>query len=237
MSRADKYKDHVYCGGYNTKIKICGLKRVEDISYVNQARPDYCGFIIDFPKSHRSVTAKQVEELVKTLREDVIPVGVFVNAPEKTAAELFNKGVIRMIQLHGNEDESYISRLRELIGAEENVIIKAFSVKTAGDIAKARQSSADYVLLDRGGGGTGKVFDWSLIASAYDKKRTAGNAVGRPFFLAGGLDESNLETAIEKFHPWAVDLSSSLETDKIKDREKIIRAVNIVRELQRKNFK
>ena len=134
-----------------TKIKICGLKRIEDVISVNVAEPDYCGFIIEFPSSFRSVTADEVREFVKELDPEIRPVGVFVNAPMELVRTLLDDGTLALAQLHGQEDESYI---RELKTYTDKLIIKAFSIKTAEDIEKALQSPADYILLDQGGGGT-----------------------------------------------------------------------------------
>ena len=201
-----------------TKIKICGLRRREDILAVNEAKPDYCGFIIEFPSSFRSVTADEVRELVKELDPEIRPVGVFVNAPMELVRTLLDDGTLALVQLHGQEDESYI---RELKTYTDKLIIKAFSIKTAEDIEKALQSPADYILLDQGGGGTGKTFDWSLIPE-----------IQRPFFLAGGIGASNLGQAIREIHPYAVDLSSSVETEKRKDPMKIRQVVDIVREIK-----
>lgn len=201
-----------------TKIKICGLRRREDILAVNEAKPDYCGFIIEFPSSFRSVTADEVRELVKELDPEIRPVGVFVNAPTELVRTLLDDGTLALAQLHGQEDESYI---RELKTYTDKLIIKAFSIKTAEDIEKALQSPADYILLDQGGGGTGKTFDWSLIPE-----------IQRPFFLAGGIGASNLGQAIREIHPYAVDLSSSVETEKRKDPMKIRQVVDIVREIK-----
>lgn len=197
-----------------TKIKICGLKRPEDITYVNEAKPDYCGFIIEFPKSSRNVTGVQVRELTARLASDIIPVGVFVNAAPERVEELLLDGTIHIAQLHGQEDETYIRRIQKSTGHQ---VIKAFSVKTAHDIENALKSLADYILLDQGGGGTGQTFDWSLIPE-----------IDRPFFLAGGLGVENLETAVRTIYPYAVDLSSSVETDGMKDRDKILKAVQLV---------
>ena len=196
-----------------TKIKICGLKRPEDITYVNEAKPDYCGFIIEFPKSSRNVTGVQVRELTARLASDIIPVGVFVNAVPERVEELLLDGTIHIAQLHGQEDETYIRRIQKSTGHQ---VIKAFSVKTAQDIENALKSPADYILLDQGSGGTGQTFDWSLIPE-----------IDRPFFLAGGLGVENLETAVRTIHPYAVDLSSSVETDGMKDRDKILKAVRL----------
>ena len=198
-----------------TKIKICGLRRREDILAVNEARPDYCGFIIEFPKSFRSVTADKVRELVKELSPEIKGVGVFVNAPVEFVSGLLNDGTLALAQLHGQEDEAYIRELKKLT---DKPIIKAFSVKTSEDIEKALQSLADYILLDQGSGGTGMTFDWSLIPK-----------IERPFFLAGGIGAENLEQAIREIRPYAVDLSSSVETDKWKDPKKIRNVVDIVR--------
>lgn len=197
-----------------TKIKICGLKRPEDIAYVNEAKPDYCGFIIEFPKSSRNVTGDQVRELTKELNPEIIPVGVFVNAAPERIEELLLDGTIRIAQLHGQEDESYIRRIQKNTGRQ---VIKAFSVKTVQDIEQALKSPADYILLDQGNGGTGKAFDWSLIPK-----------IERPFFLAGGLGPDNIEDAVQRIHPYAVDLSSSVETDGVKDGDKILEIVRLV---------
>ena len=131
---------------------------------------------------------------------------------------LLNDGTLAAAQLHGQEDETYIRELKQL---SDKPIIKAFSVKTAEDIEKAVQSPADYILLDQGSGGTGKTFDWSLIPE-----------IQRPFFLAGGIGASNLGQAIREIHPYAVDLSSSVETEKRKDPMKIRQVVDIVREIR-----
>lgn len=201
----------------STKIKICGLKRPQDIEYVNEARPDYCGFIIDFPKSHRSITGEQVKELKGKLDRSIIPVGVFVNAPVERIEELLIQGSISMAQLHGQETEEDIRRIQE---DTKKPVIKAFSVKTPEDIENAIKSPADYILLDAGNGGTGRTFDWSLLPE-----------ITRPFFLAGGLGEENLSEAILRIRPFAVDLSSSVETDGVKDREKILKTVKLAHEI------
>ena len=197
-----------------TKIKICGLKRPEDITYVNEAKPDYCGFIIEFPKSSRNVTGDQVRTITANLHPDIIPVGVFVNASLERVEELLLDGTIQIAQLHGQEDEDYIRRIQR---NTRHQVIKAFSVKTTQDIELALQSPADYILLDQGSGGTGKTFDWSLIPE-----------ITRHFFLAGGLGPDNLVQAVRTIRPYAVDLSSSVETDGVKDRSKIVEAVNLV---------
>ena len=201
-----------------TKIKICGLRRREDILAVNEAKPDYCGFIIEFPSSFRSVTADEVRELVKELDPEIRPVGVFVNAPMELVRTLLDDGTLALAQLHGQEDEAYIRQLKTMT---DQLLIKAFSIKTEEDVKRAIRSEADYILLDQGAGGTGETFDWSLVPS-----------IKRPWFLAGGLGCDNLETAIKMLHPWAVDLSSSVETDGHKDPDKIVKAVQTVRNIK-----
>ena len=153
------------------------------------------------------MTADEVRELLNDLSPDIQPVGVFVNAPMELVKALMDEGTFAMAQLHGQENESYITELK---AHTDKPVIKAFSIKTADDMENALQSPADYILLDQGSGGTGKTFDWSLIPK-----------IRRPFFLAGGIGEENLEQAIREIHPFAVDLSSSVETEKWKDPEKI----------------
>ena len=206
-----------------TKIKICGLRRREDILAVNEAKPDYCGFIIEFPRSFRSITADKVRELVRELSPKIRAVGVFVNAPIELVRDLLNDGTLALAQLHGQESQEYIQELKVLT---EKPLIQAFSIKSKEDVERARESVADYILLDQGSGGTGKVFDWSLVGE-----------VGRPYFLAGGLDVENLREAIGLLHPWAVDLSSSLEIDGIKNAGRICQAVEIVRMEETKDVK
>ena len=206
-----------------SRIKICGLRRPEDIAAVNGARPDYCGFIVEYPKSRRSIDRTTLRELVRGLREKIVPVGVFVNATKELVAELLEEGTIQIAQLHGQESQEYIQELKVLT---EKPLIQAFSIKSKEDVERARESVADYILLDQGSGGTGKVFDWSLAGE-----------VGRPYFLAGGLDVENLREAIGLLHPWAVDLSSSLEIDGMKDAGRICQAVEIVRMEETKDVK
>ena len=202
-----------------TKIKICGLRRPRDIEAVNAARPDFAGFVVEVPGSRRSVDKRELRELAGRLEEGILSVGIFVNAPPELVAELLEEGTLDLAQLHGQEDEIYMAELRRLT---EKPLIQAFSIQTGQDAEQALESRADYLLLDQGRGGTGQTFDWSLLPE-----------INRPFFLAGGLGEENLERAIRQVRPWAVDLSSSLETDGQKDPEKILRAVELVRRLNR----
>lgn len=198
-----------------TRIKICGLSRREDILYVNEAKPEYCGFIINFPKSRRNVTPEQVRDLVQGLDETICPVGVFVNEPMETILSLAADGIIQAVQLHGQESEGYIRELKEKLPGIP--VIRAFRIASSEDVDRARESSADYVLLDQGTG-TGQTFDWNLVQN-----------MGRPFFLAGGLGLHNLEDAIQKLDPFAVDMSSGVETDGYKDRKKIKQVMELLR--------
>ena len=200
-----------------TKIKICGLRSLRDIEAVNAAGPDFAGFVVEAPGSRRSVYRRELRELAGKLGKEIISAGVFVNAPAELVAELLEEGTLGVAQLHGQEDAAYIRRHRRLT---DKPLIQAFSIRTKEDVRRALESEADYLLFDQGSGGTGLTFDWSLILE-----------VTRPFFLAGGLGEENLEEAVLKVRPWAVDLSSRLETDGRKDPEKIRRAAELVRRL------
>lgn len=206
------------------KIKICGLSRPEDIEYVNEARPDYCGFIIQVPASRRNVSAEQLCRLRERLSDRIRAVGVFVKADPALPEALLRDGVIDIAQLHGQEDEIYAERLRERTGKP---VIKAFSVTAQEDLERAFSSCADMVLLDHGKGGTGETFDWAVL----EKYRAGGKEPEKPFFLAGGLGPDNISEAVRRCRPFGVDLSSAVETDGKKDREKIMAAVAAVRSI------
>lgn len=202
-----------------TKIKLCGLRRSCDIQYANALAPDYIGFV--FAKnSKRYVRTDEAEVLRKQLNPGIIPVGVFVDEEILLIEKLLEGHIIEAIQLHGSEDEAYIGALRESIRGKgiESPIIKAFRIRDKEDIAAANRSSADYVLLDSGGG-SGETFDWSLLGE-----------ISRPYFLAGGLTPENVGEAIKKLYPYGVDASSSLETEGFKDKEKMAAFVKAVRE-------
>ena len=202
-----------------SKIKICGLSRPEDVAFVNEAKPDYAGFVIQVPKSIRNVSVQTLYRLRKQLREEIPAVGVFVNAPLDLVVNLGRDKILSYVQLHGQENGEYIKRLKE---QTEVPVIQAFSISSREDVQKAAASQADYPLLDHGRGGTGESFDWSLISH-----------MERPYFLAGGLTSKNVGEAIETLHPFAVDMSSSVETDGKKDYEKIMAAVAAVRSADR----
>ena len=196
-----------------TKIKLCGLSRPCDIQTANELMPEYIGFVFA-PKSKRYVDPQKAARLKELLSSDIRAVGVFVDEAPDTVAALLNSGVIDIAQLHGSEDEAYIQRLRQ---RTDQPIIKAFQIKSRHDLAKATACTADHILLDSGAG-TGNVFDWSVLRD-----------VNRPYFLAGGLSPDNVGDAVRLLHPYAVDVSSGIETDGRKDEEKAAAFIAAVR--------
>ena len=188
------------------KIKLCGLTRPCDIEAVNELQPDYIGFVFA-KKSRRYVSPEKAEELKAMLAPGIQAVGVFVNEEPEQIVSLLEAGIIDVVQLHGQEGEREIRRLRELT---DHPLIQAFRIDTEQDVERANASTADYVLLDSGAGGTGTVFDWDLL-----------QAIRRPYFLAGGLDTENLGTVKAKLNPYGIDVSSGIETDGYKDKEKM----------------
>ncbi len=197
-----------------TRIKICGLKTLADIELINEVRPEYCGFIVDYPKSHRSKTEEEVKILVSELVDEVVPVGVFVDPDPKLPIRMLKDGTIRIAQLHGSESDDTIRRVQEATGCQ---VIKAFIIESEADVERAVSSPADYILLDKGRG-EGVTFDWSLVRD-----------INRPYFLAGGLNRENIVEAINNLEPFAVDISSGVETDRYKDPIKVREMVTMVR--------
>lgn len=193
-----------------TEIKICGLFRDCDIDYVNEAGPDYAGFIMNFPKSHRSLAPEEAAALRRRLRPDIRAVGVFVNESIQAVQAEAERIGLQVIQLHGQEDDGYIAALRRVW---KGPIWKAFRVRDPADLRAAEASAADEVLLDNGYG-SGKTFDWSLAVP-----------LSRPFLLAGGLTPESIPRAIETLGPKLLDISSGVETEGRKDRNKIRAAV------------
>lgn len=196
-----------------TKIKLCGLSRPCDIRAANELKPEYVGFVFS-QASRRYVAPDEAARLKKLLSPDILAVGVFVGERHETVEALLSDGIIDIAQLHGNEDAAYIEGLKARTGRP---VIRAFRIAGAADIAAATESPADYILLDSGAG-TGKVFDWTLIQS-----------VKRPYFLAGGLTPDNIGQAVAKLRPFAVDVSSGIETDGVKDSTKMASFVAAVR--------
>lgn len=198
------------------KLKFCGLTREADIRAANETRPDYIGFV--FAESRRRVTDEQAARLRALLSPGIQAVGVFVNDDPTHIALLANRGVIDLIQLHGSESAAYIRRLRTMTAAP---IICALRVGKQTDIKREESNLVDFLLLDTytkdAYGGSGRTFDWSLIGE-----------VGKPYFLAGGLNESNIPHAM-RTGAYALDLSSGIETDGVKDAEKMRRVAALVK--------
>lgn len=194
-------------------IKLCGLTRRCDAVWANECRPEYVGFV--FARSRRCVRDEQAAQLRQVLRPDIEAVGVFVNEPIDHIAALVQRGIIQLVQLHGTEDASYVQALRRAVSVP---IIQAYSIHCRDDMKKALQSTAEFILLDHGAGGTGQPFDWTLICS-----------VNRPYFLAGGLSPDTAADAV-RLRPYGVDVSSGIETNGVKDREKMRAFVSQVRQ-------
>lgn len=188
-----------------TKIKMCGLRRTEDIRFANQIMPEFVGFVFA-ENSKRCISPETAAQLRWELDYRIASVGVFVDAPVSFVADLARREVIDMVQLHGSENSSYISKLRSLVDVP---IIQSFRVSSPYDIECAALSDADFVLLDSGTG-SGKSFDHSLI-----------KGLSRPYFLAGGLTPENVGEAVAELSPYAADASSSLEIDGVKSFERM----------------
>lgn len=187
-------------------IKFCGIRRPEDIEAVNETRPDLAGFII-VKDRRRYIAPEKVRELRQLLDPSVKVVGVFIDEDIEVVAKLLHDGIIDIAQLHGNESEDYIRELKSRTGAQ---VIKAVGIRSSEDVERAERSPADLVIVDSPGGGTGNTFDWELL-----KK------IKRPYILAGGINAENINEAVEMLHPYGVDVSSGIETDGYKDKEKM----------------
>jgi len=217
------------------KIKICGIFREQDIEYVNEARPDYCGFV--FAESKRHVSAAQATQLRQCLANGITTVGVFVNAPVEEITALYRDGVIDIAQLHGDEDEAYITQLKQANGSTHIPIIKVIKNLSQKNITQrhggTKEDSAfqifsqpfvplclcvNYYLFDSGSG-SGETFDWQPLSAL---------KIDKPWFLAGGINLANIKQAMA-LNPYAIDISSGAETDSVKDREKIVQLVTAVR--------
>ncbi len=193
------------------KIKICGIRRTEDVEYLNEFPPDYAGFV--FANTKRRVSFEEAERFRSLLKPEIKTVGVFVNEDMEFIRKLVKSGVIDLVQLHGDEDERYISELNSSVP-----VIKAQRVRTAGDI---KRFETGYYLFDTYRenmyGGTGEAFDWEILKN-----------IDKPYFLAGGITVENIERAMAK-KPYAIDVSSGAETNGVKDREKIRKLIYKVR--------
>ena len=211
---------------YTPKIKMCGISKVETIPDIVDAKPDYMGLV--FAPSKRQVTVEQAKTLVEELHkqyavwynsETIKTVGVFVNETVENLLKIAEEVKLDVIQLHGDEDESFIQILKEQSNVE---VWKAVQVRSAADAEKWIDSSADMLLFDAyhkdERGGTGEVFDWSSL-----------DEFERPFMLAGGIDSTNVARAIRTVRPYGIDISSGIETNGVKDNEKMKAFTNIVR--------
>jgi len=213
------------------KIKICGLFRDEDIEYVNEARPDYSGFV--FAPSRRQISPESASHLRKRLAEGIVPAGVFVNAAIESIVSLYHDGVISIAQLHGDEDVYYVTRLKEASATggkfEPIPVIKTIKYKEnlpSEDTESLYHSFCfssvypvvNYYLLDSGAG-SGKTFDWKLLDTRQFTK---------PWFLAGGISLENIGEAMA-LNPYGIDVSSGAETDGVKDRGKILKLTAITK--------
>ena len=220
-----------------TKVKFCGITREQDIEVINHLKPDYIGFVFA-KKSKRFIDKEKAEVLKEKLNPAIKAVGVFVDEDVNVVAELLNEGIIDVAQLHGNEDENYIEKLRklkelsvaekfhgndekaattELPGYTNCCIIKAFQIKSEADLQAAEKSSADMILLDAGKG-EGKTFEWNLL-----------KGFKRDYFLAGGLDTDNVTEALKRLNPYGLDVSSGIERDGVKDEALMENFISVVR--------
>ena len=188
-----------------TKIKFCGLTRPCDIAAANEIKPDYIGFVFA-PNSKRRVGYKQAVDLKNLLSKDIKAVGVFLNEDIEQVISLLNLGIIDAAQLHGDESVDYIRRIQQEPGKP---VIKAFRIHSEADVAAAEETIADYIILDAGTG-EGKTFDWNLVEQFQ-----------KPYFLAGGLKPENVKEAMRQLHPYALDVSTGIETDGLKDKQKM----------------
>lgn len=205
-----------------SKIKICGLSRIEDIKIANALQLDYIGFV--FAKSKRQVSFEEAKKLKSHLQKEIQAVGVFVDATEQEMVSLVEEDVIDVIQLHGKETETDIIQLKKRL--PNTPIIKAIQVTTIEDIFIWECSKADYLLLDHGVGGTGKAFDWRILNDL--------QTFQKPYFLAGGLDTNNLAEALTH-ESYGVDVSSGVELDGKKNEEKMKKFVQIMKTVESGN--
>jgi phosphoribosylanthranilate isomerase len=199
-------------------IKICGLFRGDDIDYANEAQIDYAGFV--FAPSKRQVTPAQAGRLRQNLAKGIVPVGVFVNAAPESIAVLYRDGIIGIAQLHGTEDDGYISLLKNASTSGCGNAVPVIKAVMSADLERGipLPVQADYYLVDSGAG-SGRAFNWDVLNHCKFSK---------PWFFAGGLNMENIEQAMA-FNPFAVDISGGAETDGVKDREKILQLTAIAR--------
>lgn len=208
------------------KIKICGLKSLEDIQIVNKYQPDFAGFV--FAGEKRRIEKDTAVYLRRELSQEIAAVGVFVNEAVENIARLWERSVIQVVQLHGEEDLSYLNRLREVIGAP---IIKVIRVRSVQQIKEELKLPCDYILYDtyseHSYGGVGKRFEESLLLDLYQSKKSE-----KPYFVAGGLTPENLSLLDYRLNPYGVDVSSGVESLGRKDETKVKEFIRAVRNLE-----
>ena len=201
------------------KIKMCGLRRPDDIIYANEYLPDYIGFV--FAESRRKVSGEEAKNLGAQLDPFIKKVGVFVNEPVRSLITISKQAGLDIIQLHGDEGEEYIKEVKHETGKE---LWKAVRVRMVKDIQEAQRLPADKLLLDsfseESYGGTGKVMDFAVLDQADIRK---------PYFIAGGLTVENLPEILKKAEPYGIDISRGIETEGVKDREKMLKVIQCVR--------
>ncbi|MCQ2079703.1 MAG: phosphoribosylanthranilate isomerase [archaeon] len=188
-----------------TMMKFCGIRRKEDVEYVKEVKPHFVGFVFA-PGRSRTISIETAVELADMIPEEIATVGVFLDQTIEEIIAVAQTGAIDYVQLHGSESERYVYMVQYYTGLP---VIRAFVVRNQEDIEKAVNTNADYLMLDAGTG-SGETFDWSILGD-----------LGRPYFLAGGLSPDNVGEAINRLHPFAVDVSSGIETDGCKDLEKM----------------
>lgn len=201
-----------------TKIKICGIRRIQDVQAVNSLLPEYAGFV--FAPSKRQVSLEEAEELSRRLHPSVCPVGVYVNAKETDIMEAVLSGVIRAVQLHGSESRSQVRELKRCL-PKGVLLIKAVPMEDGNALREWEESEADFLLLDAKNAGGGETFDHGLIAAA--------GGIRKPWFLAGGMNADNAPAAICRFAPYGIDVSSGVETEGCKDIRKMETLIRRVR--------
>ena len=194
-----------------TKVKICGICHDSEIGIMNELVPDFVGFV--FVNKSRHFIAPEYAGLLRSkLRPGIKSVGVFANHSLKSVAMCVEVAGLEMVQLHGDETGEYIAALREYIKCP---IMKVYKVKKPMDAEKALYSTADYVMLDGGNAGDGTTFDWSLLG-----------AVRRKYFLSGGLTPENMNKALGLTpQPYALNVSSGVEANRMKDYRKVMKFI------------
>lgn len=214
-----------------TKVKICGLKSLADVDAVNEYLPEYAGFV--FANTKRFVSDSQAKEMKSRLAKEIKAVGVFVNEPIEHVIDLCNRKIIDVVQLHGEENEEYIQSIREKTDAP---VIKAIKVQTKEQVLNEISKSADFMLYDtyKAGvlGGSGEQFPLEILVSCIEEWKRNRETI-TPFFLAGGLNAENVRACMNEVFCYGVDVSSGVETDGIKDREKIKNFIQTVRKTER----